>query len=88
MKLIKIDNIVKKDHPLDYKRYYYANAVFESLMDSNEEIPIEIMIEHTPLGPTKVDIEFKKHPKAAPLLVATRQVKERVLEMDKEGVFD
>ncbi|MEM5948562.1 hypothetical protein WKV44_08390 [Spirochaetia bacterium 38H-sp] len=88
MKLIKIDSIEKKDHPLDYKRYYNAKAVFESVMDSVEEIPIQIMIEHTPLGPTKVDIELKTHPKAGPILMATKQIKEKVMQMDKEGVFD
>ncbi|MCL2834590.1 MAG: hypothetical protein FWD78_15580 [Treponema sp.] len=59
MKIIEIKNIVRKDVPIYYKRFYKGNLVLD-IMDKQDEIPVEFSIEHKPTGHTEIEASFAK----------------------------
>ena len=90
MKLKVIENIRKKekDSLLYYRFEYLADAIFEYGKDSKEEkIPIEITIEKTAIGEAKVNVTINGHINY-PMLNAVKLLKDEVLKMQSEGIFN
>lgn len=53
MKIIGIQNIIRKDVPIYYKRFYKGTLVIE-LINTPKEIPLEFIIEHKPTGQLEI----------------------------------
>ena len=53
MKIININNIVRKDFPIYYRRYYTGTAVME-LLSKPFETNIEFTIEQKPTGQLEI----------------------------------
>ncbi|MCL2294744.1 MAG: hypothetical protein FWC36_07760 [Spirochaetes bacterium] len=89
MKLKTIENIRKKEKEslLYYRSDYLADAIFEYGKNSTEEkVSIEITIEKTALGESKVSVAINEHINY-PMLSAIKMLKEEVFKMQLEGIF-
>ena len=88
MKLKTIEDIKRKESYLYYRNDYMASAVFEYGKEPKEEkIPIDITIEKTALGEVKVSITINGHINY-PMLNAIKVLKDKVLKMQSEGIFN
>jgi len=89
MRLKSIKNIRKKqeDSLLYYRNDYLAEAVFEYGKSTEEAIPIGITIEKTALGEALVSIKINGHINY-PMLNAIKILKDEVLKMQSEGIFN
>ncbi len=84
MKTITLDQIVRKDIPLAYRRTYNAQAVLNGRNTGESRCAIEFDIEHTPLGTRDINVRFNDRP-SCPLLPLRKQLKERIADLDSEG---
>lgn len=89
MKLIKLNNINKKDIPLHYRNEYSGSALFGSLQgnkDKEVSHPIEFAIERSALG--KVDVQVRVLDDLDyPLVPVIKTLKTHILELDKKGLL-
>ena len=80
MKITGIKNIVRKDVPIYYKRFYKGILVIE-LVNKAQEIPLEFIIEHKPTG--NIDISATLSEKIDyPLVPLMKELKNYISELD------
>ena len=80
MKITGIKNIVRKDVPIYYKRFYKGILVIE-LVNKAQEIPLEFIIEHKPTG--NIDISVTLSEKIDyPLVPLMKELKNYISELD------
>ena len=53
MKIIEIKDMIRKEFPIYYRRFYSGILVME-LVNKLVEIPIDFQIEHKPTGQTEI----------------------------------
>jgi len=81
MKIIDIKDIVRKDVPIYYKRFYKGILAAE-IMDKIQEVPVEFIIEHKPTGDLDIKItlgETVDYP-LAPLL---KELRNYIADLDE-----
>ena len=86
MKMVGLNELVKKDLAIDYRRVYTGNAVLELHDKTRVEKKIEIALEHSPLGHIDVNVSLVDTIDY-PLVPTLRAIKAYVLEMQKKGQF-
>ena len=80
MKIIEIKNIVRKDFPIYYRRFYSGIAVLE-LLNKPSEVALEFMLESRPTG--SVDINITLAGKVDyPLVPIQRELKKYIGDLD------
>ena len=80
MKIISIQNIIRKDVPIYYKRFYKGTLLIE-LLNKPQEVPIEFIIEHKPTGYLETTITFSEKIDY-PLIPIIRDLKIFIGELD------
>jgi hypothetical protein len=80
MKIIGIHDIIRKDVPIYYKRYYKGTLVIE-LVKEAQEIPVEFIIEHKPTGQVDIAVIFAEKVDY-PLVPIVKELKNYIGELD------
>ena len=80
MKIISIQNIIRKDVPIYYKRFYKGTLNIE-LMNKSQEVPIEFIIEHKPTGHLDINITLAEKIDY-PLVPLMKEIKNYIGELD------
>ena len=80
MKIIGIHNIIRKDVPIYYKRFYKGTLVIE-LMGKNQEVAIEFIIEHKPTGQLETTISLSETIDY-PVVPLMKELKNYIAELD------
>ncbi|AEF81744.1 hypothetical protein [Leadbettera azotonutricia] len=83
MKIIEIKNIVRKDTPIYYRRFYTGIAVIE-LIDKNIEAPLEFQVEHMPTGQIEISI-LKLENIDYPRVPLHKELKTYIGALDSDG---
>ncbi|MBN2544375.1 MAG: hypothetical protein JXB50_01175 [Spirochaetes bacterium] len=86
MKIIDIDNIQPIDSHVHYIKSYKGRAVLMDLKSKIFRYEIEFSIEHNPIEPPKIKVNFKEHPHF-PVLTLITKIKHKICEMDEKGIF-
>ena len=80
MKIDEIKDIIRKDVPIYYKRFYKGTMVLD-LVSKKLEVPVEFIIEHKPTGQLEIsatisqDIDY-------PLVPLMKELKTYIGELD------
>ena len=85
MKIKEIKNIIRKDVPIYYKRFYKGILVIE-LIEKTDEIPIEFIIEHKPTGALDITVTFSQDIDY-PLVPLLKEVKSHIIELDSTRIL-
>ena len=80
MKIIGIQDIVRKDVPIYYKRYYKGTLVIE-LINKPQEVPVEFIIEHKPTGQIEISATLSEK-LDYPLVPLMKELKNYIDELD------
>ena len=80
MNIIGIHEIVRKDVPIYYKRFYKGILEIE-LVNTVQKIPIEFIIEHKPTGQLDINITFSEKIDY-PLVPLMKELKNYIGELD------
>jgi len=83
MKVIGLKNVMRDETFIYYRKTFLGDAVIE-LPLVTATVPIEFVIEMSPLGSKTIDIEFKGS-FDYPLLPVLKELKELILNEDNEG---
>lgn len=85
MRVLELKDLYSEDIGLYYRRNYSALAVLE-LPIKTTEVPIDFIIEIGPLGNKEIYIDLKKSVDY-PLIPLKKNIKEYILNKDKEGLL-
>ena len=80
MKIISIQNIIRKDVPIYYKRFYKGTLVIE-LLNKSHEVPVEFIIEHKPTGNLEITTTLQEKIDY-PLVPLIKELKNYIGELD------
>jgi len=80
MKIIGIHDIVRKDVPIYYKRFYKGTLVIQ-LINKSQEVPVEFIIEHKPTGSTEISATLAEK-LDYPLVPLMKELKHYIDELD------
>lgn len=80
MKVVEIKNIIRKDVPIYYRRYYTGTAIME-LVNKPQEMPIEFQIENKPTGMTEINVNIVGELNY-PLVPLIKELKNYIGELD------
>ena len=80
MKILNIHDIIRKDVPIYYKRFYKGMLAVE-LLNKPHEVPIEFIIEHKPTGQLDISITFSEKIDY-PLVPLIKELKNYINELD------
>ena len=80
MKIIGIHEIIRKDVPIYYKRFYKGILDIE-LVNTVQKVPIEFIIEHKPTGQLDISITFSEKIDY-PLVPLMKELKNYISELD------
>lgn len=83
MKVLGLKNVMRDETFIYYRKTFLGYCVIE-LPLTTVDVPIEFVIEMSPLGSKTIDIEFKDT-FDYPLLPVLKQLKELILNEDYEG---
>ncbi len=83
MRIIGLKNVMRDETFIYYRKTFLGDVVIE-LPLVTQTVPIEFVIEMSPLGTKTIDIEFKDS-FDYPLLPVLKQLKELILNEDYEG---
>ena len=83
MKIVEMKNMVRKEFPIYYRRFYSGIAVME-MVNSNIEIPLEFQIEHKPTGHTEITLTLGNKVDY-PLVPLQKELKKFINTLDTEG---
>ena len=83
MRVLEIKDMVRKDFPIYYRRYYTGIAVME-LVNKPVEIPLDFQIEQKPTGQLDIGINFL-NPIDYPLVPLLKELKKFIGALDSEG---
>jgi hypothetical protein len=85
MKVLGINNIVRKDTPIYYRRYYTGNAVMELIGGKTGESAIEFMIETKPTGLNDTMITSMNPKLEYPLVPLHKALRDYINYLDANG---
>ena len=85
MKVLELKNLYSEDIGLYYRRNYTALAVLE-LPIRTTEVPIDFIIEISPLGTKDIFIDLKTNVDY-PLIPLKREIKNYILNREREGLL-
>ena len=80
MNIIGIHDIIRKDVPIYYKRFYKGTLSIE-LLNKLHEIPIEFIIEHKPTGQLDINVTLSETIDY-PLVPLIKELKKYISELD------
>ena len=80
MKILNIKDIIRKDVPIYYKRFYTGTLVID-LFNKPEEVPVEFNIEHKPTGHLDIEASVPKDINY-PLVPLMKELKLYIGELD------
>ena len=80
MKIIGIQNIIRKDVPIYYKRFYKGTLVIE-LMGKQRDVSIEFIIEHKPTGQLETTVTISEDIDY-PVVPLMKELKNYIAELD------
>lgn len=83
MNILELKNIEREEGYIYYVRKYTANAILE-LNTETTSTPIAFSIETGPLGDKNISVKIVQAPNY-PILPLMKQLKEFILNDDKEG---
>jgi hypothetical protein len=83
MKVLQIKDIVRKDVPIYYRRYFSGVAVLE-LMNKSIERQIDFQIETKPTGVKEISLSVSE-PVDYPLAPLITELKKFVISLDDAG---
>ncbi len=81
-----IEQLVKKDVPLHYRNDYTALCKLAFPHGGSQEVPIEFSAEIKPGGERVIDVRVKERVNY-PLIPVIRELKEKILVMEKDGLL-
>lgn len=84
MNLKALNNVNKKDLPLEYRKIFTGDAVFETPLHQNLETGIEFSLEKNASGATDIRIKINDAIDY-PLLPLIRTLKEHIRDLDMKG---
>lgn len=84
MNLKALNNVNKKDLPLEYRKIFTGEAVFETPLHQDLETNIEFSLEKNATGSTDIRIKIKDVIDY-PLLPLIRTLKEYIRDLDLKG---
>lgn len=84
MKLIKLDNINKKDIPLHYRNEYSGIAIFESKLHDKIQKKLLFSIEKSAVGEMDIKINFTEDMNY-PLLPIIKSLKSHISQLHSQG---
>ena len=80
MKIIEIKDIIRKDVPIYYKRFYTGTLILD-VLNKPEEIPVEFNIEQKPTGHVDINVTITKEIHY-PLVPLMKDLKNYIGELD------
>ncbi|MDR0313720.1 MAG: hypothetical protein LBI14_08980 [Treponema sp.] len=80
MKIIGIKEIIRKDVPIYYKRFYKGILTLD-LMNKAQDSPLEFIIEHKPTGQTEITVTHLDEVDY-PVVPLMRELKNFINELD------
>jgi len=83
MKIIDIKNIVRKDFPIYYRRYYTGIVILE-LVNKSKEMPVDFTIEQKPTGQLEITATFSESVDY-PLVPLQKELKKYIGSLDAGG---
>lgn len=83
MKIVELKDFERKNGELHYRKIYTARAVLQFPQERLER-PIEITIEHTPLGQVHSKVALKE-PISYPLLPILKELSSYALDLYRKG---
>ena len=83
MKVIEIKDLIRKEFPIYYRRFYSGIAVME-LVNNTAEFPLEFQIEHKPTGQTEIALTFGQKIDY-PLIPLQKELKKYIGALDSDG---
>jgi len=86
MKVLAINNLVKRDLLVYYRREFSASALIEFPGRSPMEKNVSFSLEHAPTGETHVKASFLDDIDY-PLVPAMRHLQSYILDMEKKGLL-
>ena len=85
MKIIEIKNMLRKEFPIYYRRFYSGIAVIE-FMNNSMELPLDFQIEQKPTGHIDINIKFTQNVDY-PLIPLLRELKKFIGALDSNGML-
>jgi hypothetical protein len=82
MEIISLENVVRKESHIYYRREFKADAIIE-IMNRKKNVPVEFVLEHKPTGGIDVsasisgDIEY-------PMVPVVNKLKLFIADLDKQ----
>jgi hypothetical protein len=82
MEIISLENVVRKESHIFYRREFTADAIIE-IMNRQKNVPVEFILEHKPTGGIDVsasitgDIEY-------PMVPLVNKLKQFIAGLDKQ----
>ena len=83
MKIINIKDLIRKEMPIYYRRFYKGVAVME-LVNKPVEFPLEFQIEHKPTGQTEIALSIEEKVDY-PLIPLQKALKTFIGDLDTSG---
>ena len=83
MKIIEIKDMIRKEFPIYYRRFYTGIIVME-LVNKLVEIPIDFQIEHKPTGQTEIALTLGQTVDY-PLVPLVKELKTFIGNLDSGG---
>ncbi|MFW6313643.1 MAG: hypothetical protein ACOC2N_07145, partial [Spirochaetota bacterium] len=72
MEVVELTNLVRRESPLLYRRTYTATAVLLHAPAVRHSVPIEFVLEHSPIGPVQIRVKFLDVPDFPPVPATAR----------------
>ena len=82
MEVVGLENVIRKESHIYYRREFKADAIIE-IMNRNMNVPIEFVLEHKPTGGIEVSASITKDP-GYPLVPIVNKLKLFIAELDKQ----
>ena len=83
MKVIEIKDLIRKEFPIYYRRFYSGTAIME-LVNKTIEVPLEFQIEHKPTGQTEISLTLGQKIDY-PLIPLQKELKKYIGALDSDG---
>ena len=83
MKIVEIKDMIRKEFPIYYRRFYSGIIVME-LVNKLVEIPIDFQIEHKPTGQTEIALTLGQTVDY-PLVPLVKELKTFIGALDSNG---
>ncbi|QQO07529.1 hypothetical protein [Breznakiella homolactica] len=83
MQIIELKDIVRKDHPIYYRRFYTGTIVME-ILSKTVERHIDFSVEIMPTGKKEINVTFDQ-PVDYPMVPLLKKLKTYIDDFDRSG---